>query len=161
MHNLRVRDQVIKIYSGGYNLTLSDENKIIITKEFAKVYELMSNTSDISEKIYYFSATFAMVSRVLNIQYDPSLVLIHSVLASTYSNINSFFINIVNAKKTFYKFPDNYFKIIEDNLKELNIAIELNNITGIYEALKKYSVLGFIATGNGNYLYKKGMLKIE
>jgi len=55
-------------------LILSDENKKIITEEFFKVYNLMSDTNDISEKLYYFSATFAMVSRVLNIQYDPMLV---------------------------------------------------------------------------------------
>lgn len=121
----------------------------------------MSNTNDIREKVYYFSATYAMVSRVLNIQYDSSLVLIHSVLSSTYSNINSFLINIIEAKRTFYKFPNNYFKMIEDNLKKLTTAIELNNSLGVYEALKKYSVLGFIASGNGNYLYKKGMLEIE
>ena len=51
--------------------------------------------------------------------------------------------------------------MIEDNLKELTMAIEQNNKTSIYEALEKYSVLGYIATGNGNYLYKKGMLKID
>jgi len=142
-------------------LILSDENKKIITKEFFEVYNLMNDTTDISEKLYYFSATFAMVSRVLNIQYDPTLVIIHSVLLTSHSNINSFLNNIINTKKTFYKFPDNYFKMIEDNLKKLTIAIEQNNKTSIYEALEKYSVLGYIATGNGNYLYKKGMLKID
>lgn len=157
----KLKKQTIKTYLGGYTLILSDENKKIITQEFFKVYSLMNDTNDISEKLYYFSATFAMVSRVLNIQYDPTLVIIHSVLLTSHSNINSFLSNIINTKKTFYEFPDNYFKMIEDNLKELTIAIEQNNKTSIYEALEKYSVLGYIATGNGNYLYKKGMLKID
>lgn len=142
-------------------MILSDENKKIITQEFFEVYNLMNHTNDISEKLYYFSATYAMVSRILNIQYEPTLVLIHSVLSSTYTNISSFLNNTINTKKTFYKFPDNYFKMLEDNLKDLTIAIEKNNKPDIYEVLKEYSVLGYIATGNGNYLYKKGMLKID
>jgi len=36
--------------------------------------------------------------------------------------------------------------MIEDNLKKLTKAIEQNNKTSIYEALEKYSVLGYIAT---------------
>jgi len=55
-------------------LILSDENKKIITKEFFEIYNLMNGTKDISEKLYYFSATFTMVNRVLNIQYDPKFI---------------------------------------------------------------------------------------
>lgn len=152
--------KINNIYSGGSTLILSNENKKIITQEFAKVYNLMSNTNNINEKLFYFSAAHGMVSRVLNIQYDPTLILIHSVLLSTYSNINSFLNNIINPKNTFYRFPGTYFKMIEDRLKELATAIEENNENNVYEILKNYSALGYIATGNGNYLYIKGDLTI-
>ncbi|KUK64339.1 MAG: hypothetical protein XD85_0600 [Parcubacteria bacterium 34_609] len=50
---------------------------------------------------------------------------------------------------------------LESTLKELTTAIELDDESGIFYSLKEFSVLGYIATGNGNYLYKKGMLKID
>ncbi|MGD9552405.1 MAG: hypothetical protein AB7V60_04815 [Candidatus Caldatribacteriota bacterium] len=142
-------------------MKLTAQSKDIILKEFKKVSELMNNTKDPGEKLFYFSATYAMASRVLNIQYDPILIFIHSVLLSTYSNINSFLNNIIGNKHTFYTIPVNYFDILESTLKELTTAIELDDESGIFYSLKEFSVLGYIATGNGNYLYKKGMLKID
>jgi hypothetical protein len=142
-------------------LKISKENKKIIVDEFVKVFELMNGTKNTREKLFYFSATYAMVSRILNIEYDPMLVLIHSVLSSTYSNINSFINNVANSKETFYIIPENYFGILESTLKKITKSIDSNNEPNIYDALKGFSVLAYIFTGNGNYLYKKGTLKIN
>jgi hypothetical protein len=142
-------------------LKISNSSRGLIVKEFMKVLEMMSNAKDYKEKLYYFSATYAMVSRVLNIDYDEMLIFIHSVLLSSYSNINSFFNNIISNKDSFYSIPKNYFGILEDNLKELTIAIDHNDESAINYTLKRFSLIGYITTGNGNYLYKKGMLKID
>ena len=141
-------------------MKISNENKKIIVNEFEKVLELMNSAKDAREKLFYFSATYAMVSRILNIEYDPMLVLIHSVLLSTYSNMNSFIINIASNKDTFYSIPKNYFDMIESTLKNITKAIDSNDEPNIYEALKNFSALAYIFTGNGNYLYKKGTIKI-
>jgi len=142
-------------------LKISNDSKEIIVKEFEKVLELMSNTKDHKEKLYYFSATYAMVSRVLNIEYDDMLIFIHSVLLNSYSNINSFFNNIISNKDTFYSIPKNYFDILENALRDLTRAIDQNDELVINNILKRFSLIGYITTGNGNYLYKKGMLRIE
>ncbi len=142
-------------------MKISNDSKEIIVKEFEKVLELMSNTKDHKEKLYYFSATYAMVSRVLNIEYDDMLIFIHSVLLNSYSNINSFFNNIISNKDTFYSIPKNYFDILENALRDLTRAIDQNDELVINNILKRFSLIGYITTGNGNYLYKKGMLRIE
>ena len=142
-------------------MKISNENKKIIVDEFEKVFELMNSTKNAREKLFYFSATYAMVSRILNIEYDPMLVLIHSVLSSTYSNVNSFLNNVASNKDAFYSIPENYFAILESNFKNITKSIDSNDEPNIYEALKKFSVLAYIFTGNGNYLYKKGTLKIN
>jgi len=141
-------------------LKISDENKKIIVNEFKKVFELMNSTKSAREKLFYFSATYAMVSRILNIEYDPMLVLIHSVFLSTYSNMNSFLNNVASSRDTFYSLPENYFDILGSTLKSITKSIDSNDEPNIYDALKKFSVLAYIFTGNGNYLYKKGTLKI-
>ena len=142
-------------------MKISNDSKEIIVKEFEKVLEVMSNTKDHKEKLYYFSATYAMVSRVLNIEYDDMLIFIHSVLLNSYSNINSFFNNIISNKDTFYSIPKNYFDILENALRDLTRAIDQNDELVINNILKRFSLIGYITTGNGNYLYKKGMLRIE
>lgn len=141
-------------------MKISNVNKKIIVSEFEKVLELMNSAKDAREKLFYFSATYAMVSRILNIEYDPMLVLIHSVLLSTYSNMNSFLNNVASSRNTFYSIPKNYFDMVESNFKNITKAIDSNDEPNIYKALKNFSVLAYIFTGNGNYLYKKGTLKI-
>jgi hypothetical protein len=141
-------------------MKLSKEKKDIIVNEFNEVYDLMKKSKDIGEKIFYYSATYAMVSRVFNIEFDPLLILMHSILQNTYNEINNFASNISNKQNIFFTLPKNYFDILENTLKDLIISIENNDDTQIYRDLQKLSVIGYITTGNGNYLYKKGLIKI-
>jgi len=142
-------------------MKISNENKKIIVNEFDKVLKLMKNTNNISEKLFYFSATYAMVLRILNIEYDPLLILIHSVLLSTYSNINSFANNIANKQNVFFSIPEKYFDKIENNLKDLSRSIDSNDEIKIYKDLQRFTVLAYLVTGNGNYLYKKGIINFN
>lgn len=141
-------------------MNLSKEKKTIIINEFNKIHSLMKGTNNISEKIFYFSAGHAMVSRVFNIEFDPLLILMHSVLQTTHSYINSFMSSISNKQNMFFSIPKNYFDILENTLKGLTQSIENDDDDKIYKDLQKLSTLGYIATGNGNYLYKKGLIKL-
>jgi hypothetical protein len=141
-------------------MKLSKEKKDIIVNEFNEVYDLMKKSKDIGEKIFYYSATYAMVSRVFNIEFDPLLILMHSILQNTYNEINNFASNISNKQNIFFTLPKNYFDILENTLKDLIISIDKNEDHLIYKTLEKLSVIGYITTGNGNYLYKKGLVKI-
>jgi hypothetical protein len=141
-------------------MNLSEEKRTIIINEFNKIHSLMKNTNNTSEKIFYFSAGHAMVSRIFNIEFDPLLILMHSVLQSTYLNINSFMSNISNKQNVFFSIPKNYFNILENTFKELAQSVENNDDDKIYRDLQKLSILGYITTGNGNYLYKKGSIKL-
>jgi len=141
-------------------MNLSKGKKTIIIDEFNKIHSLMKDTTDISEKIFYFSAGHAMVSRVFNIEFDPLLILMHSVLQTTHSYINSFMSSISNKQNMFFSIPKNYFDILENTLKGLTQSIENDDGDKIYRDLQKLSTLGYIATGNGNYLYKKGLIKL-
>ena len=141
-------------------MNLSKEKKTIIIDEFNKIHSLMKGTNNISEKIFYFSAGHAMVSRVFNIEFDPLLILMHSVLQTTHSYINSFMSSISNKQNMFFSIPKNYFNILENTLKGLTQSIENDDDDKIYRDLQKLSTLGYIATGNGNYLYKKGLIKL-
>ena len=82
-------------------MKLSKEKKDIIINEFNEVYDLMKKSKDIGEKIFYYSATYAMVSRVFNIEFDPLLILMHSILQKTYNEINTFASSISNKQNMF------------------------------------------------------------
>jgi len=141
-------------------MNLSKGKKTIIIDEFNKIHGLMEKTKDINEKVFYFSASYAMVSRVFNIEFDPLLILMHSVLQTTYSNIFSFISSISNKQNMFFTIPKDYFDILENTLKELTQSVENNDDDKIYRDLQKLSTLGYITIGNGNYLYKKGLIKL-
>ena len=59
-----------------------------------------------------------------------------------------------------YEIMKPLFDILEKTLKELTQSVENNNDDKIYKDLQKLSILGYITTGNGNYLYKKGLIKL-
>ena len=65
---------------------------------------------------------------------------------------------IILGKDTVIDFPEGFFEKLSECLEELAKNIENNQDT--YAVLQKISLLAYISTGNGYYLYQKGILKI-
>ena len=65
---------------------------------------------------------------------------------------------IILGKDTVIDFPEGFFEKLGDCLEELAKSIESDQDT--YAVLQKISSLAYISTGNGYYLYQKGILKI-
>ena len=61
-------------------------------------------------------------------------------------------------KDTLIDLPDDLFDKLCDSLEELAEKIEKDEDT--YSVLQKLSVFAYVTTGNGYYLYRKGILRI-
>ncbi len=118
------------------------------------VIEKMKSEENPKSKLYYFSATYGIMSRIFNEEFIPDLVFAHLVLNATHGNIIS---RLDNPEKTI-KVPENIFDKLITAAEDLYEAIEKDD--SLYEPLKKFSLLTFITTGNGYYLYQKGLLRI-
>jgi hypothetical protein len=135
-------------------MKISKKNKEVIIKEMEYAISKMRSESEEKNKLYYFSATYGVLQRVFNIEYDDDLLFIHFVLNSTYNGIN---VRLQNPDPVI-KIPENFFSRLEDITEELVEALKSN--LSIYEHLKKIVLLGYVTIGNGYYLYQKGLLKI-
>lgn len=137
-----------------YNMKLSRDNKQKIIDEIKFALEQMKQNEDLDEKLYYFSAVYGVLPRIFNIEFNEDLLFIHFVINSTYNNIKG---RIKNPDKVI-KIPDDLGEKLVHTTEEL--LTDLKEDKNLYNVLKRFTVLGYVTTGNGYYLYKKGYLKI-
>jgi hypothetical protein len=132
--------------------------KETLVNELRLVVRKMKEETEIRRKNYFFSATYGAVYRIFNINFDPELVLVHSVLNMTYRTANALLGGIDRGEERIIQIPDNFFDKLASLTEELATAIEEDK--DVYGILQKIAVLSYSLTGNGYYLYQKGLIEI-
>jgi len=141
-------------------MNISDNYKDIIVNEFRRIAELMKDTKDISKKLYFFSATYGIVHRIFNIEFDDTLVCIHVVLNATYNLISARANNIRQGIDAAIDLPQDLFESLQETIVELSDNIENKNEHEIFKNLQKIAKIAYVTTGNGYYLYLQGKLQL-
>lgn len=139
-------------------MKLSPNMKNELTNEIDFVINKMRDTKSLSEKLYFFSALYAIAQRIMNFEYDPELVFIHQVLQHTHTTINNRVASITGGQQSPIGIPNNLFNNLENTLAEMSYNIKKG--TKIYTQLQTMVNLAYSTTGNGYYLHLKGKLKI-
>lgn len=139
-------------------MQLSDNSRQIIAEEFSFISKKIQEENDLTNKIYFFSGSHAIIQRIFNLEYDPELILVHGILRSAHMEINSRVTGIISGQEKVIKLPERLFSSLADAIKELGEAIL--NKKDCFESLQKIAVISYVASGNGYYLYEKGVLKI-
>lgn len=136
---------------------ISEPYKTILADELALIRKKMNSELDPMKKVYYYSAAYAMVQRIFNLEPDSNhqLVLIHIVLSMSYNQIKERLNQIVLGNQL-VTLPEDFFDKISLYLQQLEEKIRNNEDT--YTILEKIAVLTYIADGNGYYLSQKGCL---
>ena len=137
-------------------MKLSIEIKKTLIKEIEFAIEKMQASKDPNSIMFYFSAVYGVLHRIFNIEYDPDLVFAHFVVNGTYQQINARLQATETDKRI--ELPANLFERLIETTKDFLQA--LMDDRNFYEALKNYTLLGYVTIGNGYYLYQKGLLKI-
>ena len=142
----------------GGEMEIKDSSREILVNEISFVTKRMEKIDDPLKQIYYFSAIHGMIHRIMNIDYDPELVFAHHVLQSTHQ----LFLNRLHA---FQKAGDNSIIIAEEQFKKLidlsrDLGKQIKANKEIKDTLQSFVVLAYSTTGNGYYLFQKGLLKI-
>ncbi len=127
-------------------------------KNLVNIYHnLKEEEKDERKKLYYFSGIYGVIPRVFNFEYDSQLVFIHHILEYTYGAINGRLIAVQQGDKT---------AMLADSILDKlytytsQIVDKLERDEDIYNLLQKIIILGYTTTGNGYYLYTKGIIKI-
>lgn len=139
-------------------MKLSNNSRQIIVDEFLYIANRLNGESQITDKIYAYSAAYSVVNRVLNIEFEPTLILMHSVLQTTHAQINNTSGAIAAGAEKVITIPKNLFNYLAQGLQDLVAAISKDG--DILTPLERIAIAGYITTGNGYYLYQKGILKL-
>ena len=123
--------------------------------DFAIIKMEKSNT--LEEKLYYFSSVFGMIQRIYNIEYDEDLVYAHFILRKAYEMFQARLSAIKTGERIIPLFEDQSKKLVQYTKELSKILQEKKDLS---HTLKKFTILAYSTTGNGYYLFQKGLLKI-
>jgi glutamine synthetase adenylyltransferase len=138
-------------------MNISENYKAFIVNEINFVINKMDGSKTAEDKIYYFSAINAVFQRIFNIEYDPTLVFAFIILRDTHTH----FLQRLQSRKqgeTSVLLTEEHLSRLSDLTRELLSKIERNE--NIDDTLKKYVILYYSTTGNGYYLFQKGLIQI-
>jgi len=143
-------------------MKLSKEFNALLVSELKHTEALCRKTSTPEEMLYYFSSAFGIINRIMNFEFNPTLIFMHQVLQGAHQG----FTNRMNTPRTvntesFMGTPPEMFGKLLDYFSGMLAALEKGDDAGIYAALEKISVITYATTGNGFYLYITGTLKLD
>lgn len=139
-------------------MNIKENGREIITNEIDYALKRMEKTENPEEKLYFFSATYAMIQRVFNIQYDPELIYAHFILSETYKALQGRIKLIEQGRDRLIPLTEEHFTTLCNLTKEL--VQKMKDEKDIDKILKKFVLLTYSTSGNGYYLHEKGLLKI-
>jgi len=129
-----------------------------LVKEIKFIAEKMRAESDPRVKMFYFSGVYGEMLRLANIHFDKQLLFAHNVLNYAYQTMKGRVDIVVMGRDRLIDLPDALFDRLCERLEQLASCIEKDE--ELYQTLQEISLLAYIATGNGYYLFQKGVVKI-
>ncbi len=142
--------------------SLPDQVQKRLADEFKLAASMVAKSSDISEKNYYFSVFFGETGRQLNMHWDADLSLLHLVVQAACQQIGGRAQLTSGASFPLGGFPDGFLPAIDEVSNELATAFEGKevDVPRLYAAISRIAELTYLISGNGVYLYQKGMIGI-
>lgn len=141
-------------------MNISKQYKEIIIEELNNVAIKMKESDDLAEKMYFFSAAYGMVHRIFNLEFNPTLVLIHTILNTAYSTISGRIEAVTRGQDRAVKIPKGLFDSLQKTIVDIADNISKDDENKLFKNLQKIVNLSYATTGNGYYLFQKGMLRI-
>jgi len=141
-------------------MNISNHYKEIIVEELKNVATKMKESNDITDKLYFFSAAFAILDRIFNLEFNPTLVLIHMVLQTAYFTISGRVEALIKGQDKVIKIPMGFFDSLQETILDIANSISKDDKNELFKNLQKIANLSYVTTGNGYYLFQKEMLKI-
>ena len=122
----------------------------------------MAQASDPMDKLYFFSAIYGELGRTLNWEWDRDLAVLRLVLEQTYQLANAR-VRQIRGGDTVVRLPRAVFDMLTVATEDLAayVADGMNDQETLYGLIGRFAELGFVTTGNGHFLYHKGLIKLS
>ncbi|RLG98943.1 hypothetical protein DRO19_03605 [Candidatus Bathyarchaeota archaeon] len=129
-------------------MKIPEEFKKYILSELDFVIQKLKDEENPRRKLYYFSASYATLERLMRYSLDPQLLLTHAVLHLCYNTLFNRLNSIMQGDTTI-EMPEDYDKKLVEYLVELKNKIAKDEDT--YRTLEKFVHLAYQTTGAGYY----------
>ena len=141
-------------------MQLPDELRSRIATEFQYAVDRMRSADDAHAKLYYYSAFFGEISRILNFHWDRDLALVHLVLSGTHSQVAGMAHNISTGRERAVKISVEHIEALINTTSELARYFETGGTDSeLYSLLGRIAEIGYASTGNGWYMLQRGLIK--
>jgi len=139
-------------------MKLPEPYKTKLLDEFDYVLQKLSDERRPDEKMYYFSALHGTVNRILNFECTEELIFLHHVLNTLFAAFNGRIQALMQGAEPAIKFDPQLMDKLAEHTRNLAEALrEDKDVSDIY---RKMIALAYATTGNGHYLYEKGVLRV-
>ena len=140
-------------------LSLPEQVKSRLATEFRIAANSVAQSGDLAAKIYFLSIFHGEPQRQLNVHWDPDLNLLFMIARIALQQMQSRppLPGTPDAKDGL---PPGFLQALDAVAEELASIFEADVIDAarFYVALGRLAELGYVVTGNGYYLYLKGMI---
>ena len=138
---------------------LREEYRQRLAQEYRYAATKMRESPQPAKKLYYFSVLFGESQRILNWEWDRDLSLIYMVGQHTYNQIN-----LLMQPGMLGNIPIDdlmVFTALTQAAFDLATYIEKteDNTEELHQILGRFAEISYAVTGNGSYLYEKGLIK--
>ncbi len=119
---------------------------------------ITDNIKDMPAMVYNFSACHSAINRVLNIEFDVELVLLHTVFSGCYGTISNRVTMLSQGAERQVQFPSQFPEKLSGIVEEF--AVRFHENRDVSDLLLSLTRLCYVVTGNGYFLYQTGRLTI-
>ena len=137
-----------------YRQRLANEYRYAVTR--------MQQENEAVKKLFYFSVFFAEAQRVFNWEWDTDLALIQIITQQVHTQINVTMQTPgllqtlpIDWETTF----DKLTQVASDLATHFEKAENESNKEELCQILGRLAEINYVVTGNGSYLYEKGLIK--
>ncbi|MFQ5951766.1 MAG: hypothetical protein ACE5KH_06765 [Candidatus Geothermarchaeales archaeon] len=131
-------------------MKISDRYRDMVSNEIAYVRERMKEAETEESKLYYYSAVYGIIGRVMRFEHDPQLLLCHFVLNSTYNLLNQQ-VAAIKSGAISVRLPEDLFDKLDSALGSFQDHLAAKQDEDLYEDLQSFVVTAWRITGGGFY----------
>ncbi len=141
-------------------MNIPDNLLRLLLAEMSDAEQRMSSASHPADKLYYFSATFGHINRIMNYHCEPILVFAHQVLQLAHQSMQARMTNALQLPSESTAVPDSMFEKLQEVAAGARQAISIQSEQALLSVLQTAAVLSYATSGNGYYLMLQGKLQL-
>jgi hypothetical protein len=137
-------------------IQLSIENKKKLIEELKFISNKFEKEPTLKGKSFYLSGVHPLLNRIINLEFNNELLLLNFVFQGLHGIFDNLINKIEQGVEKIITIPEEFFPELSKLLNDIANAIEKKK--DLYPYVQRASLFAHILTGNGFYLYQRGVM---